>query len=72
MDLERGSSKPDVARSSRAGAISILDFGLPILDWTNPQSEFLNLELFRGRLIERTLDFESWKKGLNPFPEAKL
>ena len=64
MESERRSSKPDVAGSSPAGAISILDFRLVILDWKS------KLKLFRGRLIERTLDFESGKKGLNPFPEA--
>ena len=35
-------------------------------------SIYLISHIFRGRLIERTLDFESGNKGLNPFPEANF
>jgi hypothetical protein len=50
MDLERRSSKPDVAGSSPAGAISILDFGLPIADF--------NFQIISGSSIGRTHRFE--------------
>ena len=72
MDLEHRSSKPEVASSSLAEAISIADLGLRIWDLFNPKSQISNPKSLRGRLTERTLDFESGEKGLNPFPEANF
>ena len=45
---------------------------VPISPKADNHSIYLISHIFRGRLIERTLDFESGNKGLNPFPEANF
>ena len=56
MDLERRSSKPEVASSSLAGAILNLDFRLRILDWIN---SLLKIQIISGSSNGRTHDFGS-------------
>jgi hypothetical protein len=64
MELERRSSKPDVASSSLAEAISILD--LQFLFWIE-----IEFQIISGSSNGRTADFESVNRGSNPLPEAK-